>query len=91
MTAGPRILKFLVDFRATELRLPTGAKVLHVGHQPREGDHVLVVWAECDFAAMQVRQVRVVATGEYVPDGYEHVGTVQIGEFVWHLYQVRPA
>jgi len=70
------------------LRLPVGAKVLHVAEQ--HGTSTL--WAEvaCDDdfqAAFEERTFYVVGTGDRIPDeAGSHVATWFDDPFVWHLY-----
>jgi len=69
--------------------LPAGARVIHADVQ-RDG---VYVWAEVtdpDPAALSARWLGVFATGQEIPDGWQHVATATTpgAEFVWHVYGV---
>lgn len=78
------IWKYPVHDWIDELWMPRGAKVLLVAEQAA----VINLWAEVDTAADHVRRgVAVIGTGLPLPQGRgSHVGTVVVGEYVWHLY-----
>jgi hypothetical protein len=40
---------------------------------------------------MEEMRLQVFGTGHEIPDDWEHVGTVQDGEFVWHIFEELPA
>ena len=68
------------------LKLPRGAKPLHVDNQ---SEH-LMLWAEVDpAAAEEVFTFEVLATGDAVPAGAEHIGSALFrgGQLVWHVVQ----
>lgn len=69
-----------------ELIVPKGAKLLSV--QQQRGS--IVAWFVVDPAVRyrEVISVRVCGTGHDAPDlnHYCHVSTVQIDEFVWHVF-----
>lgn len=68
--------------------MPKGAKPLSVGVQ----GITPVMWAEVDPNAPTVKvHVRILATGEQIPDteqqaAMQFVGTFQVGGFVGHVY-----
>lgn len=83
------VLKFVLDVRMPTLRMPDGAKIVHVGHQPeRMLEHQVALWAECDTDAEEIeRAFVVVGTGNPLRSGVEHVGSALAGSFVWHVYE----
>jgi hypothetical protein len=67
------------------IRMPKDAVPIYVGSQAGE----ICVWVMVDPSEDQVDQViRVYGTGTPFDGGLEqaHVGTVQIGPFVWHVF-----
>jgi hypothetical protein len=78
-----RIFKYSLGNRtgaSTTLLAPFGAKFVHVGEQDGE----IMVWAAVDTRMPEHSyHLRVVATGEDFSG--LHVGTVQIGRYVWHV------
>lgn len=64
------------------------AKVIHVGLKHGEADSVQL-WVEQAEPALELteRRFRVFGTGQPIPEGYHHKGTVVAGPFVWHLYE----
>lgn len=74
--------------------MPTDSTACHVGEQ--EG--VVCLWAEVDTGKgveERFRRFRVVGTGWEYSDqernAMDYVGTVQIGSFVWHVFEVYEA
>jgi hypothetical protein len=64
--------------------MPVGAEVLHVHAQ----DERPTLWALVNTTAAPVARIFVVcATGEDVPLGARHLGTVHIGWTVWHVFE----
>ncbi|NUS55603.1 MAG: hypothetical protein HOV66_12210 [Streptomycetaceae bacterium] len=76
-------------------RLLRAERVVHVGpSEPGETD--IRVWAEVELdstgeAVSPLRAFRIYGTGHSIPPGAVHVGTVPVGWFVWHLYDVTNA
>lgn len=66
-----------------ELRLPRDAKLLHVGAQSGH----LKLWALVDpEMPREPVEVCVVGTGHEWPDGFRHLGTVEVTyRQVWHV------
>jgi hypothetical protein len=65
--------------------MPADARVIHVGVQAG----IITLWAEVDTGAPYAyRTFRVYGTGwDHQPKPQlEHLGTVQVGSFVWHVY-----
>ena len=69
--------------------LPRGAKVLSV--QDQRG--ILCLWALVATDAEIVNvDIRIHGTGHELPDdasAYAHLGTVQQGQYVWHVFKVQ--
>lgn len=82
-----RIYKYRIPVKDhAKVELPVGAEILHVGEQ---GGH-LTVWAVVDplVTDTEPRHFRVVGTGhDFDWDTWVYQGTVQIGPFVWHLFE----
>lgn len=66
--------------------MPPGAVPLHFALQ----NGIKTMWAAVDFEeTLQVeRRFAIVGTGVPLPFDYKYVGTLQEGEFVWHLFEV---
>lgn len=84
-----RILKYLI-WGTSYLPLGPEDKVLHVAEQRGE----VFLWAEVDTTVVpeQPRAFVILPTGETVPEGHQHVGSVVMANLlVWHVYEVLPA
>lgn len=85
-----RVLKWKVPVDNAAYRVGSG-KVVHVDLQ---GDlRYVYVWTEESEDAGLVdesRRVRVFATGQRLPFGAEHLGSISSpgGAIVWHLYEL---
>jgi hypothetical protein len=84
------IWKFAVPLSyATEMEMPSGAEILHVGLQKDE----IFLWAKVDPNAEKVkREFMVEGTGQ--PPNRRlhdatHLGTVSQDVFVWHVFEVE--
>ncbi len=75
------------------LDIPEDAAILHIGSQ----DDKIMMWYEVNPAEdIKQSHFRVYATGEPIQkystkwgDEYpDHLGTVQMGKFVWHVYRL---
>lgn len=65
------------------LEMPLGADVVHVGVQNGE----IVLWARVDTELEIVtRYFVIIETGDPEPHG-AYVGTVQIEQYVWHVFE----
>lgn len=80
------IYKYPLHVREEQLlTIPEGAVAVHVGAQGRE----LCVWALVDRSARPVQaKVRIYGTGFAINGDLEqvHLGTVQQGLDVWHVF-----
>lgn len=79
-----QVWKFAIVPFATDIRMPKGAKLLHVALQ----DENPCLWAEVESKAPIVkRNIRTYGTGHKIDDEPSiYVGTFQIGQFVFHVY-----
>lgn len=86
---GPmKIFKYpLLSVGAQNLMLPKGAKILSVQFQ----GEALCVWALVDPDAIPAPvMIWIIGTGDSLPlpsVEMEHLGTVQVGKFVWHIFR----
>lgn len=71
------------------LALPVNSKVISFQMQ----NDIPTIWVQIpdQYANTDYRQFKIVATGEKIHDGYiyTNIGSVQHGEFVWHLFEVK--
>lgn len=77
--------------REVDYDWPAGATITAVQIQ----DEQIVAWAEVpatdDPLPSESRRFQTFGTGQQVPDGAIHLGTVQDGPFVWHVYETTGA
>lgn len=67
------------------IKMPRGARIVHTGEQSGS----VCMWAEVDTdAATESRVFVVYGTGQTINPAHNYVGTVFIGPFVWHIYEV---
>jgi hypothetical protein len=66
--------------------MPSGARILHVAQSNEPTTSDLCIWALVDpEAPTAARTICIYGTGH--PCGEEaHIGTVEIGPFVWHVF-----
>lgn len=63
------------------------AKIVHVGEQTGS----ICIWFECDTdQEVKSRTFCILGTGHPIPPDGKHVGTVIMGTFVWHVYELTP-
>lgn len=90
-----KIYKYNLEISGTTLMLPVGAKVLSLQVQNEKP----CIWVMGNFKEFQKEEERKFAfagTGHQLPedsenpDNYklEYIGTIQMGIFVWHLFEV---
>jgi hypothetical protein len=83
-----------VDDQVHEIELPSGDEpILHVGQQYNDVGRVFFwAWSDTEpdeLADYEVRRFLVVGTGHPISRGVKrHIGSVQVGPFVWHLLEV---
>lgn len=54
----------------------------------QEQDDQLCLWVQVDTEAPEVeRIIRVIGTGNHLPDNLCYIGTVQQKPYVWHIYE----
>ncbi len=70
----------------SEINMPSGSEILTVQVQ----DNKICIWAKVDLGSttLQVRTFRVVGTGHPFDPKLTYIGTVLIGLFVWHIFEV---
>lgn len=77
----------------TTVRMPTGARVVHVAIGPTTQDGLVTFWALLDVKAKgtEDRVFAVVATGEPIQRHWRYVGTATdpAAPLVWHLLEVE--
>lgn len=76
------------DVGLSTVVMPACARIIHVGSQ----GGVLVVWAIVDSQDVNAtNSFAVIGTGWDLPakcTAENHVGTVQVGAFVWHIFNL---
>lgn len=87
------IWKFVLPSPDSTLAMPRWAHVLSVGHQPTG----ICIWAIVDpKQEVETRRFRVFPTGMPLDEEtFNHgpapfIGTVQVGDLVWHIFEVSP-
>jgi hypothetical protein len=73
-----------------KVRMAIDAKILSVQVQDSHKGQTPVMWTEqrVEESRLVIREFVVLATGHEFEDyGLEYVGTFQINEYVWHLYE----
>jgi hypothetical protein len=80
------ILKYEITEPEQTIEMPRGARLVHLGVQ-----HDLpVMWwsvpSQWEQMATEQRRIVSVGTGRTYRDEDFHVGTVQIGPMVWHIF-----
>jgi hypothetical protein len=97
-----RVLKFQIDLNSQATRLPLTSKdkIILVANQRG----MLTIWAEVqelEYTAalssyspllddvQQFRTFVVIATGDTIMDYMKHVGSAIVGDFVWHVYEIK--
>jgi hypothetical protein len=82
----PVIWKFPLDHKSgpQTVKGPGLGVALHFDHQVGE----LFAWMKVHPGEDEVeRRLLIAGTGHEIPDDWRHVGSVQSGGFVWHLFQ----
>jgi len=80
------IYKYKLEMPLCSHMMPRKAEILAV---QKQGDDI-VLWAQVDTQAkLEVRRFMCCVTGGNAPAGkHEYIGTVQLGDFVAHVYEV---
>lgn len=93
MAVVQQVWKYIILTPDTTIQMPRWATILTAGHQ----DGTMCLWALVDpKQEKQPRRFRVFGTGmpiteeslNHGPSAY--VGTVQIDNMVWHVFEVAP-
>lgn len=91
MTEGRTIWKFpVLSTGPMAIDVPGPGTIVLVDRDPATG--LMAFWAEVfPNEAKQERFFQVVGTGHDIPDGACHLGSVVMGELVWHLFELPAA
>ena len=78
------IWKYTLPAPRCTIDIPEDYHLLGVGHQGTQ----IVFWAEVDPSATKVPvEFAAVNTGDSVPEGYVHLGTIAIEDIIWHIFK----
>lgn len=80
------IYKYILKITDRQLvRMHEGANILTTANQRGE----LCIWAEVDTSRpCENRNIRIVGTGNpFIPKNPGYIGSAQIEDFVWHVYE----
>ncbi len=67
--------------------MPEGAKGIHVSSQPISAN-APVLWCDVETENKPViRRFYIYGTGWEIDPRHSYLGTVQIGHYVWHVYE----
>ena len=88
------ILNPLIKTNTTEVRVPHGSKILHVGRDPQDS---ICIWIEQDDIDIHTEPLDgvkwdfiVLGTGHILPEeAMKYIGTVLQLPFVWHVYKME--
>lgn len=76
---------FLTDTQT--IKIPKNSTFLHIGNQ----DNNLCIWYifDIDTDSFEIKTILIRGTGHLLEDKIltKYLGTVQIHEFVWHIFQ----
>jgi len=81
--------KHLLDWQAeTRLTLQASAQLVHVDRDTREPDKI-ALWFVVQVSRVMddVRTFHIVGTGHPIPSGTEHVGSVRMEPYIWHVVE----
>lgn len=80
-----------VEDGPTDIMMPRGAQILHVGHQGNPAAVCIWVLVDMDEPTTIAKTFYVVGTGQAIPDSsrWKHIGTVVYHPvpLVWHVFQ----
>ena len=78
-----RIYKYQLLLGVTTIKLPESFQVLHIGEQ----NGLLMMWVEQDLNELKIPYTfHVIGTGYPVKSYMQHIGSVVMDPFVWHVY-----
>lgn len=60
----------------------------HIVHVRAQSANLIEVWSEVDPDRMNNQQHQVFGTGHEIPERAQYRGSVEIGQFVWHVFNV---
>lgn len=89
MTRQP--LRYTIPVNDEPYQLPAG-KILHLSEQRKQSlgaVHNVEVWIEVEIPVNTSQTLRIIGTGQDIPDGAQHLATALDGPYVWHLYQLK--
>lgn len=80
------IYKYPLYAPQTDVEMPVGAEILHVGNQ----DAIPCIWARVlvEDGPTEVRSFVWVGTGHPVAEGLRYVGTFVGTVYVWHVHEL---
>lgn len=79
------------DAAVTRLTLPAFARLIDVGPDTRASDKIALWFIVNDaIPADVVRTFYIVGTGHPIPKGTEHVGSVLMAPYKWHVFEEKP-
>jgi hypothetical protein len=82
------VWKYPLSFGINHIELPVEATILHVAIQ-HTGQPAM--WAEVDTDnSRERRHFMIFGTGDEIPESAHYIGTVLLGQFVWHVIEVSP-
>jgi hypothetical protein len=83
------IWKYTLEIGTNVLEVPSFAEPLHVAPQ----QNTICIWfLVLDQCEKVDRPIDVYGTGHPIPEfqtARNHIGTVQMGDFVWHVFERR--
>ena len=95
MAGQKRIWKFPLLMQARQnVTMFEGWKFLHLGVQDTRDafndlmdERNVCIWAEVDpYAPKVFVEILLVGTGDDVPNGHDYLGTIFVGNYVFHVY-----
>lgn len=87
MSSDSRLVwKYLIQGPEFDVDIPVDAQLLHAGLDPATG-HISLWFLVVPSRARETRRFSVYPTGTDVPWGKKHLGTVQRGPYMWHIFE----
>jgi hypothetical protein len=85
-----KIFKYQLPLSGGNIMMPHGAEILTAQIQ----NGTIMLWAQVydDYeGVLEQRKFVILGTGmpvdDQIADGLWHIGTVQMGDFVWHIFE----